>query len=193
MALIAVVPLMVIPCTALTKLRAAWKWYEVKDGQVQVHLHMFWSSKCPHCATAQAFLGELQKRHGWLKVSTHETFGTPGNMDLYQKMAQSIGKRAGQVPAFFYCKQLTIGFTSDETTGKQLEDALIYYRNALQKQVDDRAKPKPTPTPQDMPLDMLPLLLVLPLDAGAGELDLELDLEIPPPPPDCPSRHPSTK
>ena len=41
------------------------------------------------------------------------------------------------MPAFFYCKQLAIGFSSNETTGKQLEDALVYYRNALQKQIDE--------------------------------------------------------
>ena len=61
-------------------------------------------------------------------------------------MAAGIGRQAGQVPAVFYCKQLEIGYLSDETTGKRLEAALVYYRNALQKQVDDR-RPPPPPSP----------------------------------------------
>lgn len=80
----------------------AWKWYEVKDGKVQLHLHVFWSVTCPHCTKAHAFLGELQKRHDWLKVFSYEVTGNPTNMDLYRRMAASIGKQAGQVPAFFY-------------------------------------------------------------------------------------------
>jgi hypothetical protein len=151
----------------------AWKWYEVKGGKVQLHLHVFWSVSCPHCAKAHAFLGELQKRHDWLKVYSYEVSGTPANMELYRVMAASLGKRAGQVPAFFYCKQLAVGFTSDETTGKQLEAALVYYRNALQKQVDQRRPPAAA---------VLPLLLGPPDGGEAAEP--ELDLEVPPPPPE---------
>lgn len=48
-------------------------------------------------------------------------------------MAESVGKQAGTVPAFFYGKQLAMGYWGDETTGKRLEEVLIYYRDALQK------------------------------------------------------------
>lgn len=152
-----------------------WKWYEVKDAKVQLHLHVFWSASCSHCAKAHVFLGELQKKYDWLKVYTYEVSGTPANMDLYRKMAASIGKQAGQVPAFCYCKQLAIGFTSDETTGKQLEEALVYYRNALQKQIDDRRPAKP--------LAAVPMFFVPPPGDGPG-MEPDLDLEIPPPPPE---------
>ncbi|MCE9562836.1 MAG: hypothetical protein K8U57_12395 [Planctomycetes bacterium] len=153
----------------------AWKWYEVTDGKVQLHLHVFWSLTCPHCTKAHAFLGEAQKRHEWLKIFSYEVSGNPANMDLYRRMAASIGKQAGQVPAFFYCKQLAIGFVSDETTGKQLEDALIYYRNAFQKQVDDR-RPKP-------PVAAIPGLFLLPPDV-TPDTEPSFDLEIPPPLPE---------
>jgi hypothetical protein len=156
-----------------------WKWYEVKDAKVQIHLHVFWSTTCPHCTKAHEFLGELQKRHDWLKVYSYEVSGAPENMALYRKMAESIGQRAGQVPAFFYCKQLEIGFVSDETTGRRLERNLVRYREALQKQIDKRS-PADSPT-----MYLLPLLLIGSADgepnAPLPELDLELDLEMPPP------------
>lgn len=153
------------------------KWYEVKDGKVQVHLHVFWSSSCSHCAKAHVFLDGLRKRHDWLKVFTYEVSGTPANMDLYRRMAAGVGRAAGQVPAFFYCKQLAIGFLSDETSGKQLEDALVYYRNALQKQLDDR---RPKPTAGAVPFFILPPDDVPPADPDLG-------LELPPPPPEEPT------
>jgi hypothetical protein len=153
-----------------------WKWYEVKDGKVQLHLHVFWSKTCPHCTKAHAFLVELKKRHDWLKVFDYEVSESPANMELYRKMAESIGKQAGPVPAFFYCKQLALGFVSDETTGKRLEEALVYYRNALQKQVDEKRHPKP-------PATAVPFLLLLP-DGGVGS-EPDLDLDIPPPPPEA--------
>ena len=154
----------------------AWKWYEVKDGKVQVHLHVFWSTTCPHCTKAHAFLDGLQKRQDWLKVSSYEVTGTRENMDLYRRMAEAVGKKAGQVPAFFYCKQLEIGFTGDDTTGKRLEVALVRYRDALQKQLDKRPPPPAAPAPAG-PAD--PLLLVILLQdapaAPAAEPELDLD------------------
>jgi hypothetical protein len=136
---------------------------------------VFWSATCPHCAQANAFLGGLQKRHGWLKIVTYEVSAHPGNMDLYRRMAASIGRPAGQVPAFFYCKQLEIGFVSDETTGKRLEAALVYYRDALQKQVDKRSPPPPAAMP----------IFLVPQPGGMPGPEPDLELEIPPPPPEA--------
>jgi thiol-disulfide isomerase/thioredoxin len=148
-----------------------WKWYEVKERKVQLHLHVFWSSTCPHCAKAHKFLDALKKKHEWLKVFSYEVSGTPENMDLYRKMAESIDQKAGQVPAFFYCKRLEIGYASDETTGAKLEKALIGCRDGLQKQVDDRPPPKKKPAGR-----FLPLLLIAEQE-GETEPELELDVE----------------
>ena len=144
----------------------AWRWYEIADGRVQLHLHVFWSQTCPHCARAHAFLDQLQQRSPWLRVFTYETSGNPANRDLYARMAASLGQPAGQVPAFFFCKQMMIGFGSDETTGRQLEAALARCQAALQKQLDDRRRQPPP--------GALPFLLVPPPDE-------DLELEMPPP------------
>ncbi|MFO0798490.1 MAG: hypothetical protein U0804_13520 [Gemmataceae bacterium] len=164
----------------------AVKWYEVKDGKVKVNLYLFYSRTCPHCTAARTFLDGLQKRHDWLAVTAYETSGSPANMDHYRRMAAGLGKQAGQVPAFFYCKQMEIGYLGDDTTGKRLEAALVYYRTALQKQVDDRRPPPPPPAPP--PPTAVPLMLLLvaaPPDgvpAPEPDLDLPLDLDVPPPP-----------
>lgn len=144
------------------------KWYEVKDKQVFIHLHVFYSSTCAHCTKAHAFLADLQKRQAWLKVTSYEVSGTPANMDLYRKTAESINRTAGQVPAFFFCKQLEIGFVSNESTGKRLERALERCHDLLQQKLDETPK---TDAPKilrfvDGPDDLLP------------DLDAELDKEL---------------
>ncbi|HSQ54484.1 MAG TPA: hypothetical protein VLM40_01965, partial [Gemmata sp.] len=165
--------------TARAEDQPQWKWYEVKDGKVLIHLHVFWSRTCPHCASANSFLVGLQQRHDWLKVFHYEVSSNPANMDLYRRMAESIGRQAGSVPAFFYGKQLAIGYASDETTGKRLEEVLLYYQRALQKQVDDRRRKAPAA--------VLPLLFLPLLHPQAQSPEPEPDLEIPPPPPEQPT------
>jgi hypothetical protein len=156
----------------------AWKWYEVKDGKVQIHLHVFWSETCPHCVKAHTFIDGLKKRHDWLKVWNYEVSRTSANLDLYRTMAENIGKKAGQVPAFFYCKQLDIGFVSDETSGKRLEDGLIRFHEALQKQLEKRPTPKQPPPDQALLQVVRESLLLLVPPEGiepTDEPDLDLD------------------
>ncbi len=102
------------------------RWYEVKEGKVEIYLYEFWSRTCPHCTKAAAFLADLQKKYDWLRIVTYETSENPANLDLYRSMAETLGLRAGSVPAFFYCKQMDLGFVSDETTGARLEKNLLW-------------------------------------------------------------------
>lgn len=166
--------------TALGDEKPSWKWYEVKDRKVQLHLHVFWSQTCSHCKKAHEFLDTLEKKHDWLKIHFYETSGTPANLELYREMAESIGKRAGQVPAFFYCKRLEIGFDAGDTTGSKLEKSLITCRDGLQKQVDERPPPK---KPAKPPTSLAPLLLIFEPEAppdAEPELELDLDRVLPP-------------
>ncbi len=153
-----------------------WRWYEVKDGKVKVHLHVFYSATCSHCTQAHAFLGPLQKRHDWLVVINYEVSRDAGNLELYRRMAQSLGKQAGQVPGFFFCKQFEMGYVSDESTGQRLEKSLVAARDALQKQLDERRKKPPAAVP---PL----FLLAQPVADPDEEIELDVDKAIPPPPP----------
>jgi hypothetical protein len=153
----------------------SWKWYEVKNGQVEISLHVFWSTTCPHCAKAHVFLDGLRKRRAWLKVSSYEVSRQPENMALYRQMAVSLGRQAGQVPAFFFCKRLEIGFVSDETSGRNLEESLASCHAALQKQLDERR------TPPKRPLAVMPVLLAPPL-SDESEAEPEIELELPAPP-----------
>jgi hypothetical protein len=130
--------LAVLAVVLLVRVSAAtepsWRWYEVDArDNVKVNLFVFWSSRCGHCPRALAFVADLQRRHDWLNVTYYETSEYPANRDLYQRMATSLGRTAGQVPALFFCKQLEIGFDSAETTGSRIERALVRWHDALER------------------------------------------------------------
>jgi hypothetical protein len=81
----------------------------------------------------------MEKRYPWLKVYWYEVTENPSNLELYRRMAESLGLAAGQVPAFFYCKQLQIGYDSYESHGARIERALVRWHQALQEYFDKRS------------------------------------------------------
>ncbi|MBX7106527.1 MAG: hypothetical protein K1X57_20800 [Gemmataceae bacterium] len=153
------------------------KWYEVKDKKVQINLYMFYSQTCSHCDKAMTFVNAMENRQPWIKVTRYEVTTYPQNMEYYRQMAQSIGQVAGQVPAFFHCKQLEIGYITDDTSGDRLEKALIRCRDALQKQLDAAEQKKQEKEKEREKKPGTALLF-----RGSSEfLSDEPELELPPP------------
>jgi len=115
-----------------------WKWYELDErGELQVNLFFFYRSTCPHCAHAKAFIDRFRRDHLWLHVTRYE-IGHPGNLELYRRMSVSLGRTAGQVPALFYCKQMTMGYDSDARTGRRIAAQLVYCHDQLVKQLEEK-------------------------------------------------------
>lgn len=110
----------------------AWTWYEVDANRnVRVNLYLFWSETCPHCPGALQFADWLQEQHAWVNVFRYEVTRNPANRELYRRMATSLQKVGGPTPAFFYCKQLQIGYLSYEQTGRRIEQSMIRWYESL--------------------------------------------------------------
>jgi len=104
-------------------------WYgTAQDGTPTVRLYYFFSPTCPHCQAAKPFIAELQARNPWLEVKRYSVKDHRGNARFYYETAQSLGVEALSVPGLMFCRQVLIGYDSAETTGKQLEDALVACR-----------------------------------------------------------------
>jgi len=167
----------------------AWKWYEVDaQGSVRVHLHLFWSQTCSHCPPAVAFGETLQRNHPWLQVSRYEISANPANRQLYQQMAANLNRVGGQTPAFFYCKQMNIGYVSYEQNGRKIEESLVRWHDALQEHyrknppasnvvgmltllLSGEDAPFDLPLPPELPVDLPPEKEVLYLP-GWGDVDV---------------------
>jgi thiol-disulfide isomerase/thioredoxin len=83
----------------------------VTDGAVT--MYFFWGEGCPHCAEAKPFLAELSSRHPELKIKSYEVFKNEKNLDLFSRMANSLGMEAKGVPAFFIGDVMFLGFSDD--------------------------------------------------------------------------------
>lgn len=115
----------------------SWRWYEIdSNNQVHVNLFVFYRLSCPHCKDGLQFADRLAKEPAWLNVVKYEISQHRGNFELYRRMAASLNRRAGTVPAFFYCKQLTLGYSSYRNSGRPIETRLNFCRDQLQKQLD---------------------------------------------------------
>lgn len=89
-----------------------------------VELHFFWSTTCPHCAAARPFVAKLPDRLPGLIVRSYEVTGDAANRERFRMMAAELGEEAQAVPAFIYCGRMEVGFDTDETTGRALEESL---------------------------------------------------------------------
>lgn len=112
------------------------RWYSV-DAQknVQIFVYLFYSDTCSHCQQALKFSDSMESKYPWILFKRYETTRYRQNLDFYREMAGKVGRVAGQVPAFFYCGQLEIGFDSPDRAGKRLEAAFVRCHDALTKQL----------------------------------------------------------
>lgn len=167
------------PCAWAQK--PAWTWYDVDaKGNVKVNLHLFWSQSCSHCPPALNFGEFLRRSHPWLNVYTYEISTNPANRELYQQMAANLKQIGGQTPAFFYCKQMTLGYGSFEQTGRRIEESLVRWYEALR----DYYRKNPPPSESEVSnLSGLPGLVAL---VGPEGTLPALASGQPPPPPDLP-------
>jgi thiol-disulfide isomerase/thioredoxin len=98
------------------------------DGGPSVRLHYFYSPSCPHCQAAKPFLDQLQSRLPWLEVERYSVKDDRDNARFYYSTAKSLGVEALSVPGFVFCREVRIGFDAAETTGADLERALLACR-----------------------------------------------------------------
>ncbi|OQY55987.1 MAG: hypothetical protein DRR08_15785 [Candidatus Parabeggiatoa sp. nov. 2] len=116
------------------------KWYSTDtDGKPRIHLYFFGLKRCPHCREAKPFLPKLTESYPWLQLHQLELMGNRDNINLYIKMAKSLGKEARSVPAFLFCEKMRVGYGGENTTGAMLKQQL----EACYQQRAQRLNPMP--------------------------------------------------
>jgi len=93
-----------------------------KNTSAELEVKIFYSQSCPHCASARAFLSELdEKRNG---VSVKE-FGISQNIELLKELYEEHevpSNKRGLVPAIFIDGEYFIGF--NENIGSEIEECI---------------------------------------------------------------------
>jgi len=89
-----------------------------------VVIYFFWGEGCPHCAAEEPFLEKLQEKYSQLGVKSFETWYNQENANLFTKMAEAYGTKASGVPTTFIGEKYIVGYGSDGTTGKEIENLI---------------------------------------------------------------------
>jgi glutaredoxin len=97
----------------------------VVPEQAESDLEVFVREGCPHCEKAKTFLTRLKQRYPQLTVTIHDIDEDPQALLRLKTLAAKFGITQLGVPAFYGRGELVIGFESDATTGKQLEELLV--------------------------------------------------------------------
>lgn len=91
---------------------------------VESDLEVFVRHGCPHCEKAKTYLTRLKQQYPKLTVTIRDIGEDPQALLRLKTLAAKFGVTQLGVPAFFGRGELLIGFESEETTGKQLEELL---------------------------------------------------------------------
>lgn len=96
----------------------------VLPEQAESDLEVFVRQGCPHCEKAKTWLASLKQRHPQLTVTVRDIGEDPQGLLRLRTLAAKFGITQLGVPAFYARGKLLIGFESEKTTGKQLEELL---------------------------------------------------------------------
>lgn len=92
--------------------------------QIESDLEVFVRQGCPHCEKAKTYLTQLKQQYPKLTLTIHDISEDPQALRRLKELAAKLSITQLGVPAFYARGELFIGFESEGTTGKQLEELL---------------------------------------------------------------------
>lgn len=136
-------------------------------------LHFFWSEGCPHCAKEKTFLTTLTTAYPELTIKEYEITYSRDNWELLEKLEKELKDiTISGVPFTIIGERHFVGYLNDETTGKDIEDAV---RCAIKNGCTDlvasiSAKQPDAVSDQAPPAGSTPKTITLPF---IGDLDVK--------------------
>ena len=95
---------------------------EAADAPV---LYFFWGEGCPHCEKEKEFLYELQQRYPQLDMRWFETWEHLELKNFAEAIRKVYALERSSVPLTILGDWTTIGFSSPEESGVQIEEQVI--------------------------------------------------------------------
>jgi thiol-disulfide isomerase/thioredoxin len=122
-------------------------------------IYFFWSKSCPHCLREKAFLKELAQDFPRLDIKDYEISSSQENLELFQKVGRKFSNQ-GYTPFTVVGEFHFIGYLDDETTGKEIREAVECYladgcRDVVAELIETPPEPSRTqkiPETLDLPL-----------------------------------------
>ena len=85
----------------------------------------FWGDGCPHCAKESKFLEGIAKKYPELEIKKYEVWYNQANQKTFQELAKKYNIERLAVPLTIINGKSFLGYQSDDTTGKMIEEEII--------------------------------------------------------------------
>lgn len=93
-----------------------------RPARAQPVLEVFVSRSCPHCAAAEIYLQDLQRRHPELALRLRRIETDPAALADLRRHSAAAGIRTPGVPTFVIDGEVLVGFDGPDGVGRQLGD-----------------------------------------------------------------------
>jgi len=90
----------------------------------KINVYFFWAEGCPHCTNEKPFLSMLEQKYENLEVHSYEITRSAENAELLKKVGEEMNADVRGVPFTVIGEQYFVGWYSEETTGKSIEEAV---------------------------------------------------------------------
>lgn len=91
----------------------------------QANIYFFWGEGCPHCAHEKPFLEKLEQTYPGTKVYDYEIWTNSDNRTLLIEISSKLNVNVSGVPFTVVGDQYFAGWFNEETTGRDIENALV--------------------------------------------------------------------
>ena len=91
------------------------------NNDTVLEIHFFYGEDCPHCAKEEIFINNLVGQYEGVELYKYEIYYNKKNATLLQQYAEELGVESYGVPFTIINDEYVIGYSSDATTGKQLQ------------------------------------------------------------------------
>jgi len=97
----------------------------VKAESKSVELKLFYGDGCPHCALERKYLqGIREKYQERVSITEYEIYYNQENAQIFSGLIKDLKIETGGVPLLLIDDDYVLGYGSDETTGKVIEEKI---------------------------------------------------------------------
>jgi len=120
-----------------------------------VNIYFFYGDGCPHCAKEEQFLQKIINNYPQVNVNYFEVWNNSENITLLALINKQLNLKVGGVPFTIIGDQYISGFLNEQTTGKQIQQAI---NQCLETNCPDKVAPiinqlkPPSPDPEPLPV-----------------------------------------
>lgn len=146
---------------------------QTPETQNRVNLYFFWANGCPHCSNEKVFLKDLAEKYPNLAIKDYEITSNQQNLQILIAAGELLSADVSGVPFTVVGDRFFSGFYTAETTGKEIEEAVLCAAEGKCPDVlaSIAAKKNPKKKPQNAPIENINVPFF-------GELEIK-DLSLP--------------